>query len=135
MVRVIPGPFPVAEGVTRGKTPFPALNKAKGKHKPGVMNKIEAAYDAHLASLEAAGEIAWRKFEGITLKLAPDTRYTPDFFVMMPDGFLECHEVKGFWQEDAKIKIKVAAAMFPFRFKSIMAKPKKDGGGWKVEEI
>lgn len=29
---------------------------------------------------------------------------------------MECHEVKGFWTDDAKVKIKVAAEQYPFRF-------------------
>lgn len=107
----------------------------RGRAKPGVMNKTEAAYDAHLRLLEGAGEILWRKYEALTLKLAPDTRYTPDFVVMDKDGFLECHEVKGFWDDKARVKIKVAADKFPFRFIAVKAKPKKAGGGWEVEDF
>lgn len=112
--------------------------KAKGRHAPGVMNKTEAAYAITLEARRMAGEISWYKFEGITLKLAQDTRYTPDFFVMMPDGFLECHEVKGakaIFQDDAKVKVKVAASMFPFAFMVVYPQPMKDGGGWKAEEL
>jgi hypothetical protein len=32
------------------------------------------------------------------------------------------HEVKGFWQDDARVKIKVAARSIPFRFKAVNAK-------------
>jgi hypothetical protein len=110
-------------------------SRARGRHKPGVMNKTEAAYAAHLESERLCGEVEWFVFEAVTFKLAADTRYTPDFLVMMPMGFLECHEVKGFWQDDAKVKIKVAAAKFPFRFVAIKARAKKDGGGWSVEEF
>jgi hypothetical protein len=42
--------------------------------------------------------------------LAKDTFYTSDFMVMLADGRLEAHEVKGFWQEDARAKIKIATA-------------------------
>jgi hypothetical protein len=33
------------------------------------------------------------------------------------------------------VKIKVAAALFPFRFLAVTAKPKRDGGGWREEEF
>ena len=106
---------------------------ALGRLKTGAMNKTEAAYDAHLAALQHAGQIQWRKFEGLKLRLADNTFYTPDFAVMSADGVIECHEVKGFWQDDARAKIKVAADLYPFRFLAVRVKPKKEGGGWAVE--
>ncbi|MCO7495183.1 hypothetical protein [Stenotrophomonas maltophilia] len=51
------------------------------------------------------------------------------------DGVMACHEVKGHWQDDARAKIKIAAAMYPFRFIAVKARPKRDGGGWAVEEF
>lgn len=106
---------------------------ALGRLKVGAMNKTEAAYDKHLALMQHAGEIQWRKFEGLKLRLADNTFFTPDFAVMAADGVMECHEVKGFWLEDARAKIKIAADMYPFRFIAVRVKPKKDGGGWEVE--
>lgn len=108
---------------------------ALGRLKVGAMNKTEAAYDAHLELRCRAGEIVWRKFEGLKLRLANNTFYTPDFVVMLDDGTLECHEVKGFWTDDARVKIKVAAALYPFRFIAIKAQTKREGGGWSVEEF
>ena len=108
---------------------------ALGRLKTGAMNKTEAAYDAHLAAQQHAGQIQWRKFEGLKLRLADNTFYTPDFAVMAADGVMECHEVKGFWQDDARAKIKVAADLYPFRFIAVRAKPKKEGGGWAVEDF
>jgi len=106
---------------------------ALGRLKAGAMNKTEAAYDQHLALLQHAGTIQWRRFEGLKLRLADNTFYTPDFAVMAADGVIECHEVKGFWQDDARAKIKIAADQYPFRFIAIKARTKKDGGGWAVE--
>lgn len=108
---------------------------ALGRLKTGQMNKTEASYAKHLALLQHAGEIAWHKFEGLKLRLADNTFYTPDFAVMSADGVMECHEVKGFWQDDARAKIKIAADLYPFRFIAIKAKTKKDGGGWEVESF
>lgn len=95
------------------------------------MNKTEAEYGGYLELLKNAKEIAWYRYEGMTIKLAHDTRYTPDFCVVTKDGNLEFHEVKGFWRDDAKVKIKVAAEMYPFRFFVI----KKSKTGWVVEEV
>ena len=109
--------------------------QALGRLKVGRMNKTEAAYAATLDARRYAGEVAWFKFEGVKLRLADNTFYTPDFAVMLADGALEMHEVKGFWQDDARAKIKIAADLYPMRFVAIQARPKKDGGGWSVEEF
>ncbi|TYK72126.1 DUF1064 domain-containing protein [Comamonas sp. Z1] len=106
---------------------------AKGRMKAGEMNGTEQAYHDHLTQRQHAGEIAWFKFEGMTFKLADDTRYTPDFMVMLADGQLQAHEVKGYWTDDARVKTKVAASLFPIEFIAIKKKAKKDGGGWDKE--
>ena len=108
---------------------------ALGRLKVGTMNRTEAAYAAHLDLLRAAGEVLWHRFEGVKLRLADNTFYSPDFAVLASDGVLEMHEVKGFWQDDAKVKIKVAADQYPFRFMAFKVRAKKDGGGWAREEF
>ncbi|EGX16832.1 gp8 domain protein [Escherichia coli STEC_S1191] len=50
------------------------------------MNKTESAYCQHLEQRKRAGEIAWYRFEGIKLRLADNTFYTPDFAVMLATG-------------------------------------------------
>lgn len=109
--------------------------QALGRLKTGQMNKTEAAYASHLEALRASGEVAWYRFEGLKLRLADNTFYSPDFAVMLADGSLECHEVKGFWQDDARVKIKVASDQYPMRFIAVRVRAKKDGGGWSVEEF
>ena len=106
---------------------------ALGRLKTGVLNKTEQAYQEHLIQRQHAGEVAWFKFEGIKLRLADNTHYTPDFAVMLADGQMEIHETKGFWTDDARVKIKVAAELYPFRFFAIKKKAIKVGGGWEVE--
>lgn len=106
---------------------------ALGRLKTGEMNKSEAAYNAYLEARKTAGDVVWFKFEGMKFRLADNTFYTPDFAVMLADGSLQAHEVKGFWQDDAKVKIKVAASLFPIDFIAVKARAKKDGGGWSVE--
>lgn len=104
---------------------------ALGRMPVGAMNKTEAAYDAHLSLLQRAGEVLWHKFEGVKLRLADKTFYTCDFVVLPNSGLLEMHEVKGFWQDDARVKIKVAASLYPFKFVAV----RKKGGNWEREEF
>ena len=108
---------------------------ALGRLKAGAMNKTEAAYAKKLELEKSAGLIAWYKFEALKLRLADSTFYTPDFIVMRACGLLEAHEVKGFMLEDANIKIKVAAEIYPFKFILVKVRPKKLGGGWTIKEI
>lgn len=108
---------------------------ALGRLPQGVKNKTESAYGAHLELRKRAGEVLWYRFEGVKLRLADATFYTPDYAVMLADCTLELHEVKGFWADDARVKIKVAAEMYPFKFVAVRARAKKDGGGWAVEEF
>jgi intracellular sulfur oxidation DsrE/DsrF family protein len=49
-------------------------------------------------------------------RLADRTFYTPDFNVMLSNFEMEMHEVKGFMEDDAAVKIKVVAEIYPFRF-------------------
>lgn len=117
--------------------PRPGINKsyALGRLPAGQMNKLEASYAALLEARKAAGEIIWFSFEMVTLKLAADTRYTPDFALLLANGELEFHETKGGWvSDDGLVKWKVAAQLFPARFLWVTAIPKKEGGGWKIKE-
>lgn len=115
-------------------TPLPTERfYALGRLKTGTMNKSEAAYERDLADAKTLGDILWYRFEGLKLRLADNTFYTPDFAVVAKDGVMECHEVKGFWRDDARAKIKIAAEQYPFRFKAVTARAKKHGGGWAEE--
>lgn len=104
---------------------------AQGRKRPGSMNRLETKYAQKLEAMKFNGEVLWWAYEGIKLRLADKTFYTPDFFVLMSSGELTCHETKGFWEDDARVKIKVAAEKFPFKFYAIMHKK----GAWGVEEI
>lgn len=111
-------------------------HRARGARRtPGTMNKLEKEYADHLETRRIAGEIEWFAFEAVKFKLAPATFYTPDFLVMLATGELEAHESKGHWEDDARVKIKVAAEKFPFRFLAVTKRAKKHGGGWEVESF
>jgi hypothetical protein len=106
---------------------------ALGRLKRGEMNSTERDYGALLELRRVAGEVVWYRFEGLKLRLANATFYTPDFAVMLSTGELQCHEVKGHWQDDARVKIKVAAEMYPIRFIAVKRRAKRDGGGFSEE--
>ncbi len=125
-------------------------------HKPGQMNKAEEAYAAHLADRKLRGEIADYRFESITLKIGPDCRYTADFSVLAADYTLELHEVKpgtkakdkdgnvrlnedgthvvkAFYQDTSMVKVRAAAAAFPWLRFCVAYRLGKDP--WNVEEV
>lgn len=110
----------------------------KGRYKKGEMNRLESEYAKTLEELRSEGEIVDYWYEGVTLRLAPRTSYTPDFMVMTSEMEIEMHEVKGFWRDDARVKFKVAADMYPFRFVAITKARKKDKdkyrGKWRIDE-
>jgi hypothetical protein len=116
------------------------------KREPGSKNRVETAYEEYLTLLKAAGEIQDFKYEGIKLRLADNTFYTPDFLVFAADGVVELHDTKGTtkkanaagvkvpkaWvEEDAKLKIKVVAELFPFRTFIVW----KSEGQWIKEQF
>lgn len=108
----------------------PTRARARPRNALG-MNKLETDYAAHLELRRLAGEVLWIKYEGLKFRLADSTFYTPDFDVMLADGTMELHEVKGHWEDDARVKIKVAAELYPFTFKGIQRKRDQ----WIVEDF
>lgn len=112
-------------------TPETPLEQAIQKLPKARMNKLEAEYAQELENQKRCGLILWWAFEPMKLRLAGNTYYSPDFGVLAYR--LEFHEVKGFWRDDARVKIKVAAEHFPFVFRAIKKKKQRDGGGWDVE--
>lgn len=94
------------------------------------MNSLERRYADHLHNRQMAGEIHSFAFERHNLKLADKTYYKPDFEVMLLDGSIEFHEVKGFMQDDANVKIKVAADQFPQFVFRLVQWDRLDG--WKI---
>lgn len=93
------------------------------------LNKTERAYHQYLVCMN----YQWLGVQNITLKLADDCRLTPDFAYLDKDGHLVMIDVKGFQREDALIKMKVAARMFPWiRFVIVKRNP---NGGWAHNEV
>lgn len=112
--------------------------QALGRLKAGEMNKTEKAYDSHLKRMLNEGKILWYKFEAIKFRLADRTYYTPDFLVLNNRNELEVHEVKGspsIFFDDAKVKVKACADIYPLAF--FVAFPKKGSrmAQWDVNEV
>jgi hypothetical protein len=138
-------PIPARQSVS------PAPSKVRG------MNKLEAEYAQELECEKRLGVILWWAFEPIKFRLAKLTTYTPDFMVFRVNWTMsekasagnfpgnrypevsrvEFHETKGgFWRDDARVKIKVVAEMYPmFKFVGITKRKVSEGGGWNVEEF
>ena len=92
------------------------------------LNKTETAYLAHLRAMKPP----WIGIQNITVKLADDCRLTPDFCTVGADGKLTLVDVKGFQREDAFIKMKVAARLFPmFRFLIVT----RQSGAWSEKVV
>jgi hypothetical protein len=96
--------------------------KARARPTPGVMNATERKYSEYLEAQRHIGVIVDWIYEPGSFKLAPDCHYRPDFFVVYADGSCELIDVKGYnrkqngpvVEEDAQVKIKVAAERFWF---------------------
>ena len=95
------------------------------------MNKLEQRYQQYLDLQKRAEEIICYRFEAVKFRLADKTFYTPDFMITKSDR-IEFHETKGHWEDDAKVKMKVVAEMFPeFGFFAVYWKNKL----WEIEEF
>lgn len=114
-------------------------------------NKLEREFEAWLRD-------EWKNVKGVaveaqalTLTIANGSRFTPDFIVaakcysevegvydseMQAAARVMAFETKGFMRDDAAVKIKVAARMYPWiKFHLVTKRKKKDGGGWAIEEV
>jgi hypothetical protein len=80
-------------------------------------NKTELDFERRLESQKLRGEIVDYKFEGITIRLADNCRYTPDFFIVVSLDPLKLRiaETKGghIW-DDSKVKFRVAKEQNPW---------------------
>jgi hypothetical protein len=75
-----------------------------------ALNKTEKAF---LRMLRGGKQRRLIWIQAVTLRLGDDCRYTPDFMTLNHRGRTIFWEVKGFFRDDAKVKLKVAAHEFP----------------------
>lgn len=127
----------------------PKLAKAVNAH--DKMNDEERKFAQHLSAEVLAGNIARWWFQPWKFLLADKCSYTPDFVILHNDRTLEIADVKAYWkaskkalaknakakggvhvEDDAKVKAKVAARMWPvFRW---TYRYRLDGD-WKSEDV
>lgn len=100
----------LAEHLARIKAPVPAAVEPVG---PKFKSKLEAEYAQMLEAQARSGLIKSWMYEGITVRLADGVRFTVDFNVLALDGSLSMVETKGFMREAARVRLLVAARMFP----------------------
>lgn len=121
-------------------TPRPKA-RAQKRRDPGSMSLTEKRYAEVLEAMRLSGKIDRWDFEPETLKLAFNTRYEPDFRVIMNDGIVVFVEVKpnGYKfipnQDKSTVKLKVAAELHPYIFWRAVERPKKSGRGFEIEVI
>lgn len=93
---------------------------ALGRMKQGKMNKTEAAYAKYLEVQKQFGHVMEYWFEPMNLRLADKCFFKVDFMVQLKNYHIEFHEIKGgYITDDALVKFKIAAEMFPFKFRMI----------------
>lgn len=119
---------------THTPTKWNPPQSGRGAHQVGEMNKLETRYAQHLELRRMAGEIRKWTFEPMKLRLADRTYLTIDFNVVMPDGAIELHEVKGHWEDDARVKVKMAAKLFD-EYQIVGVSRPKGLGDWKFEHF
>ena len=96
------------------------------------MNRLETRYSKVLEFRRLEGSVELWRFERFKLRLGRGAWYTVDFWVVLSDGQVECHEVKGFQREAAMVRIKTAADLYPeLRFLLV----KRERGEWRTREI
>ena len=123
----------------KGGHRFQILSKGL-RRKRGEMNKTEKEYSLILT---ADPEVYEWWFEPFTLRIShPDNgqpaKVTPDFLVLMNNGHTIVIDVKSSGLDDyaAGVRMKAAAELYPlWRFQIIKKKTKKDGGGWRIQEV
>ena len=109
------------------------------------MNGLETAFLAYLEQWkERCGLQMEVKAQAVTLEIANGCRYTPDFVtvetVMLRDEGgnwrhsrqLSAYECKGFMRDDAAVKLKVAAALYPWIAFHLVTRRK---GEWRIEQV
>ena len=72
----------------------------------------EANRYCELKMLIMAGEVREIELQP-SFEISKKMRYTPDFKVVYADGRVEYEEVKGFWSEAAKIRVKLFREKYP----------------------
>jgi len=119
-------------GTLAPKVETPATLPAPKARPPTEEDRLNKTERQFLRILQTRG-FKMIRIQAITLKLAWDCRYTPDFYTLSHDGQMTFWEVKGgYIREDASIKLKMAANKFT-EYKFILAQ--KNEHRWREEVV
>lgn len=110
--------------------PVCPVSKPRIRQNAAGLNKTEQAFSDYLRG--ELFELQEMFTQAITLKIGNGCRYTPDF-VTRHGGHFAAYEVKGFMRDDAAVKLKVAASLYPWITFYLVTKRK--GGGWEMQEV
>lgn len=92
-----------------------AARGGRKRHEDGRMNGLERRYfEEILTAAIADGTVRYWAFEAIKLRLADRTWWKPDFWLLLANGKTVVDEVKGHWEDDARVKVKVISEMYPW---------------------
>lgn len=110
--------------------PTQAPAKARLRQKAGDgLNKTERAFLGYLKRQDG-GALVYP--QSITLKLGNGVRYSPDF-IETNEFHINAYEVKGFMRDDAAVKLKVAASLYPWI--TFYLATRRNGGGWDIQRM
>lgn len=92
--------------------PYRPMNVGADEGALANLNKTETRY---LEILRSRPELIWIGVHVFQFRIAANTHYTPDFATLDKDGIMSMIDAKGaYTYEDAQLKMKVVARMFPF---------------------
>lgn len=117
-------------------SPMPAKPpKNRIRQNSAGLNRTEQAFKEYLENMWRGTHIKVLA-QCITLKIGNGVRYTPDFCFHARDDHteqdLDAYEVKGFAREDAIVKLKVAASIYPWIKFHLVTRKK---GEWQIQEV
>lgn len=112
------------------KTPTMPSKQAKNRIRQNSagLNKTEQAFKDYLDSKRCYSVLV----QAITLKIGNGVRFTVDFITIDPDGRMQGWETKGHLRDDANVKIKVAASLYPWIKFHLVTRKK---GEWIIQEV
>lgn len=114
-------------------TPMPVAAKKRIRQSAKGPNKTERAF---FAWLHATFQQHLHHEQAVTFQIANGCRYTPDAVSFSSlTGKMFAWEVKGFMRDDAAVKLKVAARMFPCVTFRLATKRRGGIDGWSIEDV
>lgn len=103
---------------------------------PKFDSKLEQLYWLYLQSRLKIGEIRRVDHHCERLLLGEGAWYTPDFRIIATDDTIEMHETKGgFAREASIVRLKVAAALHPYRFYLVKNKGTATAPRWEQTRV